>query len=79
MFAIAYTRPGTTLTFWLNKFSWGGFIWSLVRSRDVPGHQREEQEWNQPALRFPTEANAQAFIDTTLGGNPLARIVRVEI
>lgn len=74
MFAICYTKPGTTLTFWLNRFSWGGLIWSLVRSTS----ERNDQHYSQPPLRFATEAAARAFIDTQLGGNPDARVAQVE-
>lgn len=74
MFAIAYTKPGTTLTFWLNKFSWGGLIWSLVRSKDDNSTQR----WSQPPLRFTSQDAAQVFIANELANNPDARIVAVE-
>lgn len=75
MFAIAYTNPGTTSTLWLNKFSWGGHIWSPVRSTDT---KNDSQRWNQPPLRFATEASARAFIDTVLGSNPDAFIAPVK-
>lgn len=73
-YAICFTNPGTTLTFWLNHFYAGGFIWSLVRSRTSV---REDQEWNQPALRFNTETEAKTFIATELAGNRLARVAEV--
>ena len=78
LYAICYTKPGTTVVFWLNRFHSGGFIWSPVRSRHIEGHLREEQEWNQPSLRFSTRAEAQHFIVQELASNPLARVVPVE-
>lgn len=75
MYAICYTKPGTTLTFWLNRFSWGGFIWSLVRTSPA---DRDEQRWNQPPLRFESERDGQQFIVEHLGGNPDARVVLIE-
>jgi len=74
-FAICYTKPGTYLTFWLNRFHAGGFIWSLVRTRRADAG---EQSWNQPALRFASETSGQAFIVSELAGNVLARVARVE-
>lgn len=71
-FAIAYTKPGTMLTFWLNRFHAGGFIWSLVRTPHV------DTVSYQPALRFASLPEAQAFIVSELGSNPDARVVRVE-
>ncbi|MFI5222820.1 MAG: hypothetical protein ACHQX3_01025 [Nitrospirales bacterium] len=75
MFAICYTRPGTTLTFWLNRFSWGGYIWSLVRSTE---QDHSDQRWNQPPLRFSERVEAEQFIQSELAGNPEARVVMVE-
>lgn len=75
MFAICFTRVGTTLTFWLNKYSWGGYIWSLVRSSSL---RHDDQRWNQPSLRFSTREEAQAFIVAELAGNPEARVMQVE-
>jgi hypothetical protein len=80
VFAICFTRPGTTLTMWLNKFHAGGFIWSLVRTpRDWqhPMAEHDGQYWNQPPLRFSTVAEAQEFIQVQLSGNPQARVERV--
>lgn len=76
-YAIAYTKVGTTLTFWLNRFSWGGFVWSLVRSRNVEGHLRGDQEWNQPALRFASQADAETFIAEQLAQDQQYRAVLV--
>ncbi|MFI5223938.1 MAG: hypothetical protein ACHQX3_06815 [Nitrospirales bacterium] len=75
MFAICFTRPDSTLTFWLNRFSWGGYIWSLVRSTE---QDHSDQRWNQPPLRFSTREEAQAFIVAELAGNLEARVVMVE-
>ena len=80
MFAICYTRPDTTLTFWLNRFHHGGFIWSLVRTPRTwmhVGSLNDHQYWNQPPLRFPTREAAAAFVLSELSGNSLARIVEV--
>jgi len=74
MFALAHSKPGTTLTFWLNRFSWGGFIWSLVRTR---ANDATSQGWNQPALQFDSEEAAQAFINSELAGNPEVRVMPV--
>jgi hypothetical protein len=75
VFAICFTRPGTTLTFWLNRYTWGGFIWSLVRSSF---RMQDDQWWNQPPLRFSTREEAEQFIQSELAGNPEARISMVE-
>lgn len=74
-YAIAFTKEGTTLTFWLNRFSWGGFIWSLVRTSSTD--TSSDQRWNQPALRFATAEEGQAFIASELAGNPAARVSQV--
>mgnify|MGYP006264426509 CR=1 FL=1 len=80
MFAICYTRPGTTLTMWLNRFYCGGFIWSLVRTPQdwkSPISCHDGQYWNQPPLRFSTGEEAEKFIAVELAGNPEARVMEV--
>ncbi|MFI5224837.1 MAG: hypothetical protein ACHQX3_11465 [Nitrospirales bacterium] len=78
MYAICFTKEGTTLTFWLNRYSWGGFIWSLVRSSALVERQKEDgQYWNQPPLRFDTVKEGQEFIQSQLAGNPEARVAQV--
>ena len=74
MLAISYLKPGTTLTFWLNRFHTGGFIWSLVRTSTA---ENGEQRWNQPPLRFASAEEGEAFVREHLGGNPDARVVEV--
>lgn len=77
-YAICYTKPDTTLTFWLNQYRWGGYIWSLVRSTEQSKYTGDDQYWNQPALRFASLEEAGAFLAQHLGGNPSARVVPVE-
>lgn len=75
-YAISYTKPGTTLAFWLNQRRTGGHVWSLVRSSTVG--PRDDQYWNQPPLRFDSRGAALQFIERELGSNPDARAVQVE-
>jgi hypothetical protein len=75
-FAIAYTKPGTTLTFWLNRHWSGWVIWSLVRTQEKD--RCSDQRWTQPALRFGSEAEAQAFIAKELANNKDARVMQVD-
>lgn len=72
-YALAYTKPGTTLTFWLNHFWTGGHIWSPVRSVE----DFSDQRWYQPPLRFNTAQDASDFIAAELGDNPDVRLVLV--
>jgi hypothetical protein len=75
-YAIGYTKSDTTLTFWLNRFWAGGFIWSLVRTGVT--EPDSSLRHNQPALRFDTRADAESFIVSELASNPLARVFEVQ-